>query len=350
MTAMVHTVKAANEWSTWPSVSARAAARIDTEPVSSALLGRVCATIGVRRSVRLMRRDGRVWPRSEATKRSMTRWSRTSTTHATTTMSRIENGFENSRSAVSATPCESVISQHLLTDVGGIGAARLLEHGRGDLAVEHGDRPYRRRVGAEPIRSPTMATDPGVDVGSDPVLLGDRILPPAPAPAGAAAVPMPADGVGYRLKRKLLGPPLHSAELEHQRLGKPTALAVFASDNLSSSAYATEEILHALVPAVGLLAFSLVMPITGALLVMLALLILSYRETIKAYPSAGGAYLVTRDNFGIIPAQVAGAALLVGYILTVAVSVSAGTAALISQFEGLDGPCGCRSPSGSSRS
>ena len=180
-----------------------------------------------------------------------------------------------------------------------------------------------------------MATEPGIDVGSDPTLLGDRILPPAPAPAGAAAVPMPSDGVGYRLKRKLLGPPLHSAELEHQRLGKPTALAVFASDNLSSSAYATEEILHALVPAVGFLAFSLVMPITGALLVMLALLILSYRETIKAYPSAGGAYLVTRDNFGIIPAQVAGAALLVGYILTVAVSVSAGTAALISQFEGL---------------
>ena len=91
------------------------------------------------------------------------------------------------------------------------------------------------------------------------------------------------------------------------------------------------------------------MPITGALLVMLALLILSYRETIKAYPSAGGAYLVTRDNFRIVPAQVAGAALLVGYILTVAVSVSAGTAALISQFEGLSF-CGCRSRSGSSPS
>ncbi|MET0902649.1 MAG: hypothetical protein ABWZ52_05360 [Acidimicrobiales bacterium] len=181
-----------------------------------------------------------------------------------------------------------------------------------------------------------MATEPGIDVGSDPELRGDRILPPAPAPAGAAAVPMPSDAVGYRLKRKLLGPPLHSTELEHQRLGKPTALAVFASDNLSSSAYATEEILHALVPAIGLLAFSLVMPITAALLVMLALLILSYRETIKAYPSAGGAYLVTRDNFGIIPAQVAGAALLVGYILTVAVSVSAGTAALVSLFDGLD--------------
>ena len=68
---------------------------------------------------------------------------------------------------------------------------------------------------------------------------------------------------------------------------------------------------------------------------MLALLILSYRETIKAYPSAGGAYLVTRDNFGIVPAQVAGAALLVGYILTVSVSVSAGTAALISSFDAL---------------
>jgi amino acid transporter len=180
-----------------------------------------------------------------------------------------------------------------------------------------------------------MSSEPGVDVASDPAVVPHRITPPSPAPAGAAAVPMPADGIAYRLKRKLLGPPLHSAELEHQRLGKPTALAVFASDNLSSSAYATEEILHALVPAVGLLAFSLVMPITAALLVMLALLILSYRETIKAYPSAGGAYLVTRDNFGIVPAQVAGAALLVGYILTVAVSVSAGTAALISQFEGL---------------
>src|SRR5690606_41164396 len=114
------------------------------------------------------------------------------------------------------------------------------------------------------------------------------------------------------------------------RLGKPTALAVFASDNLSSSAYATEEILHVLVPVVGVGAFALVVPITGAILVVLALLIVSYRETIKEYPSAGGAYLVTRDNFGLIPAQVAGAALLIGYILTVAVSVAAGSAALVS--------------------
>ncbi len=177
-----------------------------------------------------------------------------------------------------------------------------------------------------------MTSETGMDVRTDPPMGGDAYQPPAPGPSGTA-IPMPPDGRGYRAKRALLGHPLHSHELEHQRLGKPTALAVFASDNLSSSAYATEEILHVLVPAVGLAAFSLVMPITTALLVMLGLLILSYRETIKAYPSAGGAYLVTRDNFGIVPAQVAGAALLVGYVLTVSVSVSAGTAALISSFD-----------------
>ena len=157
---------------------------------------------------------------------------------------------------------------------------------------------------------------------------------PEPTPS-APRIPLPPDRVGYRLKRKLLGKPMHTEELEHERLGKPTALAVFASDNLSSSAYATEEILHVLVAAVGLAAFSLVVPLTIAMLVVLGLLIVSYRETIKEYPSAGGAYLVTRDNFGIVPAQVAGAALLIGYILTVAVSVAAGSAAISSQIEGL---------------
>jgi amino acid transporter len=159
-------------------------------------------------------------------------------------------------------------------------------------------------------------------------------VPPAPA-ASRPTVPLPADSLSYRLKRKVLGRPLHSEELEHQRLGKPTALAVFASDNLSSSAYATEEILHVLLPAAGLIAFSLVVPITIAMLVVLAFLILSYRETIKEYPSAGGAYLVTKDNFGPTVAQVAGASLLVDYILTVAVSTAAGTAALTSAFDAL---------------
>src|SRR5215208_1277115 len=146
---------------------------------------------------------------------------------------------------------------------------------------------------------------------------------------------LPRDGVGYRVKRKLLGPPLHTEQLEHERLGKPTALAVFASDNLSSSAYATEEILRVLVPAVGIAAFALVVPITIAMLVVLGFLILSYRQTIKAYPTAGGAYMVTRDNFGVLPAQVAGVALLTDYILTVSVSVSAGTAAIASAWSPL---------------
>jgi amino acid transporter len=157
---------------------------------------------------------------------------------------------------------------------------------------------------------------------------------PTPLPV-RPAVDVPPDTVGYRLKRRLLGQPLHNEQLEEERLGKPTALAVFASDNLSSSAYATEEILRVLVPAVGVAAFSLAVPITLAMLGVLAVLILSYRQTIKAYPTAGGAYMVTRDNFGILPAQVAGVALLTDYVLTVAVSVAAGVAALVSAISGL---------------
>ncbi|MBI4932263.1 MAG: amino acid permease [Actinobacteria bacterium] len=153
------------------------------------------------------------------------------------------------------------------------------------------------------------------------------VVTPRTADAAAPELPEP---FSYRLKTKLLGPPLHSERLQHETLGRPTALAVFASDNLSSSAYATEEILRVLVPIVGLSAFALVTPITIALLVVLGFLILSYRQTIKAYPSAGGAYIVTRDNFGLIPAQVAGVALLTDYILTVAVSVAAGSDALAS--------------------
>jgi amino acid transporter len=157
--------------------------------------------------------------------------------------------------------------------------------------------------------------------------------PPRPLPPrGNAPVP---EAFGERAKTRLLGPALATEELVHERLGKPTALAVFASDNLSSSAYATEEILRVLVPAVGVAAFSLVVPITVAMLVVLAFLILSYRQTIKAYPTAGGAYIVTRDNFGILPAQVAGVALLTDYVLTVAVSVAAGTAALTSAVPAL---------------
>ena len=170
-----------------------------------------------------------------------------------------------------------------------------------------------------------------VDAAPERTLPVDDRLTPKPLPP-RVELPEP---LGYQLKNKLLGPPLDTDELQHERLGKPTALAVFASDNLSSSAYATEEILRVLIPVVGVAAFSLVMPITGALLGVLALLILSYRQTIKAYPSAGGAYVVTKDNFGIALAQVAGVALLIGYVLTVAVSVAAGAAALASAIPAL---------------
>ncbi len=137
----------------------------------------------------------------------------------------------------------------------------------------------------------------------------------------------------FRLKSKVLGRALNNDQLAHERLGKPTALAVFASDALSSTAYATEEILRTLLffgAGIGLAAFTYVVPITIALVCVLVILVFSYRQTIKAYPSAGGAYIVTKDNLGIIPAQIAGVSLLTDYILTVAVSTSAGVAALYS--------------------
>src|SRR5262249_2157127 len=159
--------------------------------------------------------------------------------------------------------------------------------------------------------------------------------PPPPRPSGAARYEVP-ESLRYRIKTRLLGPPLNTEQLQHERLGKPTALAVFASDNLSSVAYGTEEILTHLVTYVGVAAFALVMPITIALLAVLAFLILSYRETIKAYPSAGVPYIVTKENFGQKPALVAGVSLLTDYVLTVAVSVAAGTAALSSAVHVLE--------------
>jgi amino acid transporter len=134
------------------------------------------------------------------------------------------------------------------------------------------------------------------------------------------------------LKRILVGRPLASAELEHQRIPKTIGLAVFSSDAISSTAYATEEILF--VVAIGssslLLGLDVLVPIAIAVAVLLAIVSTSYRQTIMRYPSGGGAYVVSRENLGEIPSLVAGAALLVDYILTVAVSISAGVAAIIS--------------------
>src|SRR5436190_18127668 len=139
------------------------------------------------------------------------------------------------------------------------------------------------------------------------------------------------------LKRILIGPPIASSEEQHQRLIKVIALAVFASDAISSTAYATEEILLVLVAAGGLAAYNDLVPIAIVVVVLLAIVVTSYRQTIYAYPSGGGSYIVSKENLGETPSLIAGASLLVDYILTVAVSISAGVAAIVSlpQFQSL---------------
>jgi amino acid transporter len=139
-----------------------------------------------------------------------------------------------------------------------------------------------------------------------------------------------------RFKRRLVGTPLATEDEQHQRLGIPTALAVFASDAISSTAYASQEILLVLIPVAGLaIALDQLIPISIIVMVLLVLVITSYRQTIFAYPGGGGSYVVSRENLGETPALVAGASLLVDYILTVAVSVSAGVAAITSAFPAL---------------
>jgi len=141
------------------------------------------------------------------------------------------------------------------------------------------------------------------------------------------------------LKRVLVGRPLATSEQEHQRISKTVALAVFSSDAISSTAYATEEILFVIAVAPSSLALGLskLVPIAIMVIVLLVIVATSYRQTIFAYPSGGGSYIVSRENLGELPALVAGASLLVDYMLTVAVSISAGVAAIISipQFESL---------------
>lgn len=131
-------------------------------------------------------------------------------------------------------------------------------------------------------------------------------------------------------KHLLLGRKLATAEAREQRLRKLVALPVFSADAIASSAFATEEILQVLVPAVGMAALDDLVPISLVVVVLLAIVVISYRQTIYAYPSGGGSYIVSRDNLGTNVALVAGASLLVDYTLTVAVSIAAGTAAIVS--------------------
>ena len=141
-----------------------------------------------------------------------------------------------------------------------------------------------------------------------------------------------AEGGTYSyLKRLLLGRPIPTHLAHHERLSKVTGLAVLSSDALSSVAYATEEILRVLMVG-GVAVLSLATPIGALIAALLAIVAFSYRQTIYAYPSGGGAYIVSKDNLGVNPALVAAAALLIDYTLTVAVSIAAGVAAVTSAF------------------
>ncbi len=165
-------------------------------------------------------------------------------------------------------------------------------------------------------------------------VVGRGVAPEAlPAPD---ALELP-ETLRYRLKNRILGPPLASERQSTERLGKPTALAVLSSDVISSSAYATEQMLIPLVKAVGVAAFSLVVPVSIGVIVVLLFVTLSYLEVVKVYTKAGGAYVVSRENFGLTVAQIAAVSLLIDYTLTVAVSVAAGVAALTSLLPALTG-------------
>jgi amino acid transporter len=141
------------------------------------------------------------------------------------------------------------------------------------------------------------------------------------------------EGFWYQAKRRLLGPPLVNEQLGEQRLTKKLALGVLSPDGISSSAYGTEEMLIELLPAFGMAGFLLILPMTGVILFVMALVVLSYREVVMVYTRAGGSYVVARDNFGPKVAQVAAVALLIDYVVTVAVQVAAGTAAIASAVQ-----------------
>ena len=145
---------------------------------------------------------------------------------------------------------------------------------------------------------------------------GQGRIPPAPGVACKAR------GVYSLLKRILIGSPLSSEVLEEQRLSKRVALAVFGTDAVASTAFATQEILVVLVPVAGMAALDKLVPISLIVIALLAVVTASYRQTLYAYPTGGGSYIVSRENLGELPSLIAGSSLLVDYILTVAVSVS----------------------------
>jgi amino acid transporter len=172
--------------------------------------------------------------------------------------------------------------------------------------------------------------DPSVWLSRTAELRGIRRLVESPAVSVAQQEPSTLD----LLKRVLVGRRLASSRLEHTLLPKVLALPVFSSDALSSVAYATEEILKVLVVA-SVASAHLVMPISVAIAALMIIVVASYRQTVRAYPSGGGAYIVSKDNLGTFPGLLAAAALLTDYVLTVSVSVVAGVFAIVSAAPGL---------------
>ena len=150
--------------------------------------------------------------------------------------------------------------------------------------------------------------------------------------AGKLRIPL---SIGDIAKRVFLGKPLITEELETEKLSNPVALGALSPDAISSTAYGTEQILIELLPAAGLAAFALLLPITGVILVILVLVAASYRQVVMTYTRAGGSYIVARENFGPRVAQVAAAALLIDYVVTVAVQTAAGTVAVVSAIPSL---------------
>jgi amino acid transporter len=143
------------------------------------------------------------------------------------------------------------------------------------------------------------------------------------------------DPLSYKLKKAVLGKPLNRHSLSHQRLSKTFALGILASDCISSSAYGSEQILLALLPAFGIAAFSILMPMTVVVLIVLVIVTFSYREVVQVYTRSGGAYVVSRDNLGPLFSQIAAVALMLDYTVTVAIQSSAGIDAILSTFTAL---------------
>ncbi|MDQ2838335.1 MAG: amino acid permease [Actinomycetota bacterium] len=162
----------------------------------------------------------------------------------------------------------------------------------------------------------------------------EQATDPVPAQAGQPTIDIP-ERLSYRIKRKVLGPPMVTAQLHDEKLTKKAALGVLSSDCISSAAYGSEEMLIVLLAVFGLAGFHILLPMTFVVLGVLILMTLSYREVVMVYTRAGGSYVVARENFGPKIAQIASVALLIDYIVTVAVQAAAGTAAITSLIPAL---------------